>query len=210
MLAEVEQLERRLQSDIELEELLARQDDIRSRQQQLELRLRDTEREVEGHRVRLRGRQRELMSGRVRNPTELMQMSTEVDNMRERLRSEEDAELDLMEQVEAVDAERNRLQAAVEEARVRVAAAAPGLRERLEAVRTELAEVESERDADWSQVPPAYQQEYRRIRAQPAVAEVVGNACAACRVSVTSGQMQRLRRGELIHCDNCARILVVA
>lgn len=209
--SEIEHIEARLASDPELEDLLAQQEVAQATQSELAVRLRDTEREVEGHRVRLRGRQTELMSGRVRNPTELMQMSSEVDHMKERLRSEEDAELELMEKVEAADAEGRRLEAAVAVARARLAAAAPALQERIQAARSELGEVEAERDADWADVPAAYQRAYQRVRAQPAVAEVMGQSCAGCRVAVTSSQMQQLRRADqVVYCDNCGRILVVA
>ncbi len=209
--AEIERIEAQLAADPELEELLEQQEAAAARQRELGLRLRDTERDVEGHRVRLRGRQTELMSGRVRNPTELMQMSSEVDHMRERLRSEEDAELELMEQVEAAEAEARQLEAAVAAARSRLEADGPALRERIQAARSELGEVEAERDADWAQVPAAYQQAYRRVRAHPAVAEMIGQACAGCRVAVTSSQIQQLRRGDqIVPCDNCGRILVVA
>jgi predicted nucleic acid-binding Zn-ribbon protein len=209
--AEIEQIESRLRSDSELEDLLAQQEAAHSRKQELELRLRDTEREVEGHRVRLRGRQSELMSGRVRNPTELMQMSSEVDHMRDRLRTEEDAELELMEQLEAAEAERTRLDEAIAAVRARLEAAAPGLRDRVQMAGSELAAVEAERDAVWSEVPAAYQHAYRRVRARPAVAQVVGNACGACHVSVTSSQAQQLRRGDqIVQCENCGRLLVVA
>lgn len=209
--AEIEQIESRLRSDSELEDLIVQQEAARSRKQELELRLRDTEREVEGHRVRLRGRQSELMSGRVRNPTELMQMSSEVDHMRDRLRTEEDAELELMEQFEAAEADRTRLDEAIAAVRARLEAAAPGLRDRVQVAGSELVAVEAERDGVWSEVPAAYQHAYRRVRARPAVAQVVGNACGACHVSVTSSQAQQLRRGDqIVQCENCARLLVVA
>jgi predicted nucleic acid-binding Zn-ribbon protein len=58
-------------------------------------------------------------------------------------------------------------------------------------------------------VPKAAQTAYSRMRIQPAVAQVINGQCAACRVTVTSRGMQMLRTGdELVHCDNCGRILV--
>ena len=53
----------------------------------------------------MRARERELMSGRIHNPTELLQISEEVDHMKARLATEEDAELELMEEAERADAE---------------------------------------------------------------------------------------------------------
>jgi predicted nucleic acid-binding Zn-ribbon protein len=56
------------------------------------------------------------------------------------------------------------------------------------------------------------QSAYSRTRARPAVARVVGNQCTACRVTVTSSGMQTLRKGleEIVHCEHCSRILVLA
>ena len=57
----------------------------------------------------------------------------------------------------------------------------------------------------------AAQQAYLRVRTHPPVAEVDHNQCLACHVTVTSSGMQALRKGEdIVHCDNCGRILVIA
>ena len=42
-------------------------------------------------------------------------------------------------------------------------------------------------------------------------AEVARNQCLVCHVTVTSSGMQALRKGEeIVHCENCGRILVIA
>jgi predicted nucleic acid-binding Zn-ribbon protein len=96
--------------------------------------------------------------------------------------------------------------------RRRSAAEEPELKEELEAARAELAEIEAEKARIWAEVPPAAQAAYTRTRAQPPVSRVVGNQCTVCRVTVTSSGMQTLRKGldELVHCENCSRILVLA
>jgi predicted nucleic acid-binding Zn-ribbon protein len=174
------------------------------------LRLRDRDREREEHRTKMRARERELMSGRIRNPTELMQISEEVDHMKARLADEEDEELALMEDAEQADAEVARVEAALAETRSQAESAAPDVRARLDAARAELEQLTGERAEVWAQVPPPYQAAYRRVRARPPVAEVARGQCSGCHVAVTSSQMQQLRRGELVNCDNCGRLLVVA
>ena len=43
------------------------------------------------------------------------------------------------------------------------------------------------------------------------VAEVARNQCLVCHVTVTSSGMQALRKGEeIVQCENCGRILVIA
>lgn len=208
----IERLESRLASDPEVMTLEEAMQEAKTAQDAVAARLRESDHAREDHRSKLRTREKELMSGRIRNPTELMQMSNEVAHMKARFAEEEDAELHLMEEGEGADEAMRSAAASLAEAKRISAAEEPALKEELEAARTELAEIEAERDDIWSQVPPAPQLAYTRTRAQPPVARVVGNQCTVCRVTVTSSGMQTLRKGldELVHCEHCSRILVLA
>jgi len=205
----IERIESRLHSDPEVVRLEEIVEAARAAQQAATARLGDSDRAREDHRSKLRTRERELMSGRIRNPTELMQMSEEVQHMKARFAEEEDAELKLMEDADTADqAVRNAI-GELEQVRRVSASEEPAMREELMAWTAELAEVESERDAIWEQVPRAAQVAYSRMRMKPAVAQVINNQCSACHVTVTSSGMQLLRKGEeLVHCENCGRILV--
>lgn len=209
--ADIERLDARLAFNPEEERLERELAEARALQQEVALKLRDRDREREDHRSKMRARERELMSGRIHNPTELLQISEEVDHMKARLATEEDAELELMEEAERADGNVERLQRELSAVRSAAEAEAPGLKERAAQDREQLAAVERERDEVWSQIPVAYQAAAKRLRVRPPVAEVAGGQCSACRVQVTSKQMQVLRRGdELVQCENCGRILVVA
>jgi len=208
----IERLESRLASDPEVVTLEEAMQEARAAQDAVAARLRESDHTREDHRSKLRTREKELMSGRIRNPTELMQMSEEVAHMKARFAEEEDAELHLMEEGEAADDAARSVASNLSDAKRVSAAEEPALKEELEAARSELMEIEAERDEIWAQVPPAAQAAYKRTRAQPPVARVVGNQCTACRVTVTSSGMQTLRKGldELVHCEHCSRILVLA
>jgi predicted nucleic acid-binding Zn-ribbon protein len=208
----ISRLVSRLAADPEVVSLEEALQESRSAQDAAAARLRESDHAREDHRSKLRSREKELMSGRIRNPTELMQMSDEVAHMKARFADEEEAELRLMEDAEATDDAVRAASATLEEARTRSRAEEPELKEDLEAAKAELAEVEGERDSIWAEVPPAAQAAYSRTRPQPPVARVLNNQCTACRVTVTSSGMQVLRKGldELVHCENCGRILVLA
>ena len=209
--ADIEQVESRLVSDPEIVNIREALAVAVAAQEAAAEQLRESDRLREAHRSDLRAREKQLMSGRIRNPSELMQMSDEVQNMKAHFAEEEDAELQLMEQAEAADRRVDEVTANLDEARVRSAAEDPDLQENLEAWSSELAEVVAEKDEVWSRVPPAAQAVYSRQRMHPAVAEVVNNQCAVCRVGVTSSGMQILRKGdELVRCEHCGRILVQA
>ena len=203
--------EARLESDpavVELEDTLA---SARATQAEVAGRLRDSDKVREDHRSRLRSRERELMSGRIRNPTELMQMSTEVAHMKARFAEEEEAELRIMEDAEAADEALRSATKQLEDARRLSADEEPGLRSQLAEWNTELADVVSEKEAIWAQVPPPDQTVFNRIRVRPPIAQVNGTQCAACHVTVTSSGMQILRKGDaLVQCENCGRILVAS
>jgi predicted nucleic acid-binding Zn-ribbon protein len=208
----IARLESRLESDPEVVALEESLQEARTAQDEVAARLRDSDHAREDHRSKLRSREKELMSGRIRNPTELMQMSDEVAHMKARFADEEDAELHLMEEGEAADEAVRAATAALAGARSVSAGEEPALNEELRAASAELDEVEAERDRIWAEVPPKAQAAYSRTRAQPPVARVLNNQCTACRVTVTSSGMQLLRRGvdDLVHCENCGRILVLA
>jgi uncharacterized protein len=208
---ELHDLEGRLSSDPEVERLALEVAGATERLQEANLRLREMDRVVAGHRERTRARESELMSGRIRNPSELMQMSQEVEHAKAQMRDEEDRELELMAAVEEAETALARVTADLETAREAFEAGRPALRQRLEAGLGELAVAQRERDEAWSQVPPDYQAAYQRLkpRLPNPVAEVAGAQCGACRVSLTASELQQVRRGEkLLHCQNCNRLLV--
>lgn len=203
--------EARLESDpavVEREEALA---SARHGQDEVAKRLRESDREREDHRSRLRSREKELMSGKIRNPTELMQMSDEVAHMKARFAEEEEAELRIMEDAEAADEAVRAATTALEDARRASAGEEPELRSQLADWKGELAEVEADKAAQWEQVPARDQAVFNRVRVRPPIARVAGTQCAACHVTVTSSGMQVLRKGDaLVQCENCGRILVVS
>jgi predicted nucleic acid-binding Zn-ribbon protein len=207
----IERIQSTLESDPAVVRLEENVEAARVAQQAVATRLGESDRAREDHRTRLRSREKELMSGRIRNPTELLQMSEEVQHMKARFVAEEEAELQLMEDAESADDAMRTASTELMAARSRAAEEAPGLRAELEGFQSELAEVEAEKEQIWAQVPPAARTAYSRQRVQPAVAEVRNNQCSACRVTVTSRGMQMLRQvDEIVHCENCGRILVLA
>jgi uncharacterized protein len=208
---EIGRIEEQLAGDPEIERLAAALAEVEESHGRLATRLRAAEREAEDHRSRMLGRERELMSGRIRNPTELTKLADEVEHMKARVSSEEDAELQLMEEMDGIEHELRQRRAELSAAQKRAEDAAPGLRVRLEDLGSQRTAVEEERKEVWAQVPPAHQGVYGRLRMQPAVAAVSGGKCSACHVTVTTKGMQMLRRDEgFVYCDNCGRLLVLA
>ena len=208
---DIARIESQLESDPEVVALEERAAAAQAQQEATAARVRESDKAREDHRTRLRSREKELMSGRIRNPTELTQMSEEVQHMKSRFVEEEEAELQLMEDAEAADEALRAVTSELTAARARAAAEAPALQSELDELRSELATVDAEKGQIWDEVSPAAQRAFTRQRVQPAVAEVRNNQCTACRVTVTSRGLQMLRQGdEIVNCENCGRILVLA
>jgi uncharacterized protein len=207
----VQRVEARLASDPEVLRLEEEVQLARQERRALELRVRQSEQEVEVRRQRMQYRQRELMSGRIKNPTELMKLSAEVARLRAGMSEAEDAELVLLEDAEQQDDRLLELERKLEQARAVVKAAQPSLELQLEGDRSRLQQLEAEREEVWGRLPDTWQTQYQRVQARTSdpVAEVVGAQCQGCHVGVTTSGMQTLRRGGMIRCDNCGRLLVV-
>lgn len=208
---EIERVEALLASDPNVAHAETALAEAKERSQAITLRLRESDRERETHRTKLRSREKELMSGRIRNPTELMQLNTEVQHLRSSFADEEEAELRLMEEGELADQAVVEASEHLQAVRERSANDEPQLRSDLEATQTQLASVKADSEAVWAEIATPARNAYLRIRVHPPVAEVDRNQCQACHVTVTSSGMQVLRKGDdIVHCDNCGRILVIA
>jgi len=77
------------------------------------------------------------------------------------------------------------------------------LRGEVEALKTRAANIEST-------LPERLRREFHRIfkqRQNVAIAKVVADSCNGCRTRVRPAVLQQLKRGDLVHCEGCSRIL---
>ncbi len=158
--------------------------------------------------------EKQLYSGAVSNPRELQALQDDVASIRRRIAQIEDDELEIMELSEPVDAqraelvaERERLEAETERLTGELAAAESE-------IATELAAVRSEREQAAADVPPGLWAEYDTLRSQlggVAVARLVGTTCQGCHLQLSAVEVDRIRKlgvDELVHCEECGRLLV--
>jgi hypothetical protein len=158
--------------------------------------------------------EKQLYSGAVSSPRELQALQDDVASIRRRIAQIEDDELEIMELSEPVDAqraelvaERERLEAETERLTGELAAAESE-------IATELASVRSERDRAAADVPSELWAEYDLLRSQlggVAVARLVGTTCQGCHLQLSAVEVDRIRKlgvDELVHCEECGRLLV--
>jgi predicted nucleic acid-binding Zn-ribbon protein len=201
----------RLARDPEVERVRAAHEEARAAHEHARHRLESMDREMNVHLSRMRAHERELMSGRVRNPGDLTRMSTEVEHMKAALAEEEDRELEVMAEVERTESEVARAEAALSAAVRRSEETRPRLESRIAAIEREIEGLKAEQAGIWEEVPVDYRSEYRRLapRVHPPVAEASGGVCQACHVALTPSELQQVKRGDhLLTCQSCSRILV--
>ena len=207
---ELDHLRSRLASNAEVDAATAAEADARRRREDAARRVRELDDEAEAHRGKMRAHERELMSGRIRSPSDLTRMSEEVEHMRARLAAEEDRELDAMAELEEAEKEHGKARRFLDEVRHRNEAEAPGMQARLDRLEGEAGDLEGQIASAWAQVPPALQTQYRKLsRLANPVVPVVDGQCMGCHVQLTANELQQLKRGERSTCQNCNRILVL-
>ena len=207
---EATHIEQRLARDERVEVATAAVAEALERRDQLARELREMDMDVEGHRTKMKSHEKELMSGRIRSPSDLTKMSEEVGHMKARLAEEEDREFDLMAALESAEAELAAARKELADAQAAVEAATPKLQGRLQIIQAETADLEQQREAIWAEVPAPLQAAYRKISRIPnPVVAMVNGQCEGCRVQLTANELQVLRRGERFTCQNCNRILVL-
>ena len=99
-------------------------------------------------------------------------------------------------------------QRAVEQGHLREAQT---LREKLVEVQKLVAEREAERTQLLAKLPADVRAKYTRVKdgTGSGTAQVVGRSCARCHRDVPYETVNRLGAGELHHCGNCGRLLVL-
>jgi predicted nucleic acid-binding Zn-ribbon protein len=169
------------------------------------------EAEMNALQTRVRQLDRRLYGGSVHNPAELVEMQHELEALRVRAAAAEERALALLEAAEsamAAEAEAVRELRTVEEQRAQQEGP---LRERLAQLAEGLASASAEREAVAAALDARDLALYTRVtaRRQPAVVQLVGDACGGCHLPVSIEERRAVRTGSgVVQCPNCDRILV--
>ncbi|MFC1958866.1 zinc ribbon domain-containing protein [Chloroflexota bacterium] len=199
----------------ESEAVNAAQDKLASERQHLEElthQQHSVEWEIDDITSKLTTVEKELYSGKIRNPKELTDLQHETDGLKAKRAQLENKALDIMEQVElatkgiaASDSELKRLKAEWQSQQKKLSTD-------LKQVKTILSNLTHKRELLASEIDPQVVEVYYGLKKQrgTAVAKVEQGLCRGCRISLPVTELQQARSGSLVRCGSCGRILFLA
>ena len=180
----------------------------------LELEQQRAETDLEPVRQRLSRDEQRIADGSVGDPKALSSLVEEVAHLRRRIDTLEDAELEVMEQLEGAVATRDRLTERVD-ALAAQAEAAAGRLERKVAELSEQADVRrAERERLLPEVPADLLALYTKLAASHGgvgAAELRQRRCTGCQLEVNAAELRTYAAApatEVLRCEECGRILV--
>jgi predicted nucleic acid-binding Zn-ribbon protein len=169
---------------------------------------------VEQVKVR-RTRDRDRMDqGLITNPKDLERMQHELVSLERRIGSLEDAELEIMEQLEEAQRTADTLAAQLAETDAQIAELAIARDARWVEIDAELAETEAARAVAVEGMPEDLLALYERLRAQKGgvgAAALRARQCGGCQLTIDAAELGVIRAAaadEVVRCEECQRILV--
>jgi predicted nucleic acid-binding Zn-ribbon protein len=164
--------------------------------------------ELNEHQELLKKYQGQLMQ--VKNQQQYAAAWKEIDATRKQVKELEEAELKTMTEVESLQSDLDQRGAGNADLKSRWDEAHDAWQHSLGDLRTELEQLKKRSAAIEAQLQEQLKRDFFQIfkqRQNVAVARVINDSCSACRTRIRPALFQQLKRGELVHCEGCHRIL---
>jgi len=170
------------------------------------------DRQVKDLAAQVRAAERDLMSGRVRNPRELESMEANVAALRRRRSTLEGEALEAMLELERCEAQLTARQSQQASAEATHQARQEAIKREAGQRLAELKTLSARLSQQWEATPPADRDLYKSLRSRKggrAVAREQGGACQACGLMLATGVAQAVRvGGQRVFCPGCGRLLL--
>ena len=166
--------------------------------------------ELTDHQELLKKYQGQLMQ--VKNQQQYAAAWKEIDATRKQVKELEDSTLKTMTDIESLQKQHDDLAAGSVDLKSRWDSEHDTWQHSLGDLRKEVEQLKARAAKIEESVPDRLRREFHRIfkqRQNVAVARVVADSCNGCRTRVRPAVMQQLKRGDLVHCEGCSRILYV-
>lgn len=170
--------------------------------------------DVEQVRSRMQRDRQRLDAGQVGSPRELENLQSEIESLRRRQTELEDAELEVMEQRETVQATIARLRDEQQQLQTSMADSERRRDAALSDIDAELAKTAQQRDATAVTISPELLALYDKLRASSGgvgAAALHRGRCEGCHLQLNTTDVNHLRDApadDVVRCEECRRILV--
>jgi len=170
--------------------------------------------DVEQVKTRRTRDQERLDSGRVGSPKELESLQHEIASLNRRIAALEDAELEVMERLEATEARQAALRAKAEEFAGRQAELESSRDAAVKDLDEQQAGLTGRRAAVAAELPADLVTTYAKLRERMGgigAGELVGKRCMGCRMELNPADLSRIAAADpntVLRCEECGRILV--
>jgi predicted nucleic acid-binding Zn-ribbon protein len=156
--------------------------------------------------------EKRLYSGRVTNPKELSDISSDVEQSRQRLSIADEGLLTTMDKVDRMQQRLQQVEAELARQTDLTKHDSAEHLSRLQVIKAELGKLEFQRVEAIKPIDSSELHVYEQLMSSKgslAVAEVHVGRCTACKIMISSSDSQRAHQGkELVHCSSCDRILL--
>ncbi|MBI4333530.1 MAG: hypothetical protein HY673_19885 [Chloroflexi bacterium] len=174
---------------------------------------RDLETEIDDLRVKVKSLQQKLAGGTIKNPRELVNLQTDLDQQKAGVSKKEDAALELMAELEKLQEETGRKKGEVQRLEQSWKESRAVALDHLKSEDAHLAGLEQKKQELVGKLDPASVRLYDSLKARKGrpLARVEQGMCMGCRVTLPMSLIQRARSSttEAVFCCNCERILLV-
>jgi len=180
----------------------------------LELEQRNAETELEPVRQRLVRNQHRIADGTVADPKALSGLVDEVEHLQRRISDLEDAELEVMEQLENAQAAREKLRSEAVQLDQELATLVAKRDAQLSELDVEVDERRVERDALVPEIPADLMALYVKVgatRGGVGAAELRRRRCTGCQLEINAAELRQFAAAgddEVLRCEECGRILI--
>lgn len=159
----------------------------------------------------IRTAEREMLSGRVRNPRELEGMEANVAALQRRRSALEDESLAIMLEVEQQQAENDTCQAQLVDCEAEYGARQAAIKREAAHKIAELKALSARLNQQWEAIAPADRDLYKNLRSRKAgraLALEVGGSCQTCGIMLPTGSVQAVHGdSQRVFCPGCGRLL---
>jgi predicted nucleic acid-binding Zn-ribbon protein len=146
----------------------------------------------------------------VKNQQQYAAAWKEIDGTRKQVKELEDADLKTMGEIESLQADLDQRRSGSADLKSRWDEAHDAWQHSLGDLRTEVAQLNKKAQAIEAKLPEPLKRDFHQIfkqRQNIAVSRIISDSCGACRTRIRPALFQQLKRGELVHCEGCRRIL---